>query len=54
MFWRILLPEQKLTMDAIHTFDKEQINDLGLITHVRVNIIPDGGLSRVRLFGRVE
>jgi allantoicase len=54
MFWQILLPEQKLTMDAIHTFDKEQINDLGLITHVRVNIIPDGGLSRVRLFGRVE
>jgi len=54
MFWQILLPEQKLTMDAIHTFDKDQINDIGLITHVRVNIIPDGGLSRVRLFGRVE
>ena len=54
MFWQVLLPEQKLTMDAIHTFEKEQINDLGPITHVRVNIIPDGGLSRVRLFGRVE
>ena len=54
MFWQTLLPEQKLTMDTIHTFDKEQINDLGLITHVRVNIIPDGGLSRMRLFGRIE
>jgi allantoicase len=53
MFWQTLLPEQKLSMDAIHTFEKEQINDLGPITHVRVNIIPDGGLSRVRLFGRV-
>ncbi|CAF1297936.1 unnamed protein product [Adineta steineri] len=54
MFWQTLLSEQKLTMDAIHTYDKEQINDLGPITHVRINIIPDGGLSRVRLFGRVE
>ncbi len=54
MFWQILLPEQKLTMNAIHTFEKDQMNDLGLITHVRVNIIPDGGLSRVRLFGQVE
>ena len=54
MFWQTLLLEQKLTMDAIHTFENEQINDLGPITHVRVNIIPDGGLSRVRLFGRVE
>lgn len=54
MFWQTLLPEQKLTMDAIHTFDKEEINDLGPITHIRVNIIPDGGLSRVRLFGHVE
>ncbi|CAF3374783.1 unnamed protein product [Rotaria sp. Silwood1] len=54
LFWETLLPEQKLTMDAIHTFEKDQINDLGPITHVRVNIIPDGGLSRIRLFGRVE
>lgn len=53
MFWQTLLPEVKLTMDAIHTFEKDQINDIGPITHVRVNIIPDGGLSRVRLFGRV-
>jgi allantoicase len=54
MFWSTLLSEKKLTMDAIHTFEKDQINDLGPITHVRVNIIPDGGLSRVRIFGRVE
>ena len=54
MFWSTLLPEQKLEMDRIHTFEKEQLNDLGPITHIRVNIIPDGGLSRVRLFGRVE
>ena len=54
MFWQTLLPEQKLSMDAIHTYEKDQLNDLGLITHIRVNIIPDGGLSRVRLIGRAE
>lgn len=52
MFWRELLPEQKLQMDSIHRFDNE-INQLGAITHVRVNIIPDGGLSRVRLLGNI-
>lgn len=52
MFWPILLPEQKLQMDAIHTF-KEQVQDIGPITHARLNIIPDGGVSRLRLFGQI-
>ena len=52
MFWRELLPEQKLEMDAIHCYESE-LKDLGPITHVRVNIIPDGGLSRVRLLGSI-
>ena len=52
MFWPALLPEQKLSMDAVHTFS-EQVADLGPITHVRFNIIPDGGVSRLRLWGTV-
>ncbi|NKB77167.1 MAG: allantoicase [Gammaproteobacteria bacterium] len=52
MFWKEILPEQKLKMDHIHLFQSE-LNDIGPITHVRVNIIPDGGLSRVRLNGRI-
>ncbi len=31
-----------------------EVQDLGSISHVRVNIHPDGGLSRVRLFGRPD
>lgn len=50
MFWPVLLPEQKLEAHTIHTFNNEII-DLGAITHARINIIPDGGVSRVRLFG---
>lgn len=52
MFWPVLLPEQKLSMDAIHTFT-EDIAALGPISHIRFNIIPDGGVSRLRLWGKV-
>ncbi len=50
MFWRELLPPQKLGMDALHRFESE-VQDIGSITHVRLNIIPDGGVSRLRLYG---
>ncbi|MDH3693336.1 MAG: allantoicase, partial [Gammaproteobacteria bacterium] len=52
MFWQELLPEQKLEMDAIHRYESE-LKAIGPINHVRVNIIPDGGLSRVRLHGHI-
>jgi allantoicase len=48
MFWKELLPSQKLEMDNVHRFEAEP-QDIGPITHIRVNIIPDSGLSRVRL-----
>jgi allantoicase len=44
-----LLGEQKLQMDRVHTFD--QLAALGPVTHVRFNIFPDGGVSRLRLWG---
>ncbi|WP_394126605.1 allantoicase [Vibrio hepatarius] len=50
LFWRELLPAQKLKAHDIHEFASE-VNDLGAITHVRLNIFPDGGISRLRLFG---
>jgi allantoicase len=50
--WPVLLPEQKLSADNIHTF-RDELADLGPIRFVRLNIIPDGGVSRLRLLGRV-
>lgn len=50
-FWATLLPEVKLSADAIHGFTAECVN-LGPITHVRFNLHPDGGVSRLRLWGR--
>jgi len=51
MFWPLLLPEQKLEMDLQHQF-LDEIADHGVISHVRFNIFPDGGVSRLRLRGR--
>ena len=53
MFWPELLGEQKTEMDKQHFFEGEQIRDLGPVTHVRVNMFPDGGISRVRIWGRL-
>ncbi len=52
LFWKELLPSQKLEMHQEHEFSSE-LNDIGPITHVRLNIFPDGGVSRLRLFGKV-
>ncbi len=52
LFWRELLPSQKLQMHQEHKF-AEQIVKLGPITHVRLNVFPDGGVSRLRLFGKL-
>lgn len=48
--WKELLPRTPLQADALHRFDKE-IRDIGPVTYVRFNIFPDGGVSRLRIFG---
>lgn len=53
MFWPLVLQEQKLRMDAQHVFDTG-LAPLGAVTHVRFNIFPDGGVSRLRVWGRIE
>ena len=51
--WKTLLPQQKLSADHIHEFAQE-VNALGTITHIRLNIFPDGGVSRLRIFGKIS
>ena len=52
MFWPFLLEAQDMQMDHIHTFI-EEILKKEKISHIRVNMIPDGGISRIRLWGKV-
>jgi allantoicase len=49
--WKMLLSQQRLAADKEHLF-AEEINEIGVVTHVRLNIYPDGGISRLRLFGK--
>jgi len=52
MFWEEFLPKQKLQMDQKHYFDNSHLLHNKPITHIRINIFPDGGVSRLRLFGK--
>lgn len=49
--WPVLLDEVKLSMDHIHVF-RDELKALGPVRYVRLNIYPDGGVSRLRLKGR--
>ena len=50
--WRELLPRTRLQAHTRHTFE-EELSDAGVATHARFNIYPDGGVSRLRLYGSV-
>lgn len=49
--WEPILPAQKLSADSEHEFIKEIIGK-SIYTHIRLNIFPDGGISRLRIFGK--
>lgn len=48
--WPVLLPEAKLQANHVHVF-RDGLADLGPVRFVRLNIIPDGGVSRLRMIG---
>jgi allantoicase len=49
--WREILPQTALSPDAVHRF--EEVREARPATHARLNIYPDGGVARLRLFGVV-
>jgi allantoicase len=51
--WKVVLPEVKLKANRRHFFSR-QLERTAPATHVRFNIFPDGGVSRLRIFGRAE
>jgi len=48
--WPQLLAQQKLSADSEHELAAISKNP---ITHIRLNIYPDGGVSRLRLIGKI-
>jgi allantoicase len=51
--WKELLPRTRLQAHTRHFYD-EEIKQVGNVSHVRFNIYPDGGVSRLRLTGTIS
>lgn len=51
VIWKTVLPVTKLSANAEHTFSKNQLLEL-TASHIRLCIFPDGGISRLRVFGK--
>lgn len=51
--WATILPQTKLQADHEHYFESELINTDKRFTHARLTIFPDGGVSRMRLWGTI-
>jgi len=49
--WKELLPKSKLQADHEHEFSN--VMNIKTISHVKLSIFPDGGISRLRLFGTI-
>jgi allantoicase len=50
--WVEILQRRKLQADTVHEFSGADISSPKPVTHVRLSIYPDGGVSRFRIFGR--
>ena len=48
--WSEILPKTKLQADTRHFFEWE-LSSIERCTHIRLNIYPDGGVSRLRVWG---
>jgi len=48
--WRELLPETRLQAHTRHFFSRE-LQPSGAVSHLRLRIYPDGGVSRLRVWG---
>jgi allantoicase len=51
--WDVLLPRMKLEPDTRHFYESE-LKGVGECTHLRLNIFPDGGVSRLRVWGTLK
>ncbi len=51
LYWPVILPDTELKADNLLSIKQAAILKHAPITHLRLNIFPDGGISRLRIFG---
>jgi allantoicase len=49
--WNQLIGRKKLEMNRVHVFKKNELLHQDKITHIRIDIFPDGGIARLKLIG---
>jgi len=49
--WSMILSETKLSANMRHFYSGNRLQPIGAVSHVRLNIFPDGGVSRLRIHG---
>lgn len=52
--WHPLVQRQKLEAHQEHIFNMEMIEKHSVITHIKLKIYPDGGISRLRILGVIK
>lgn len=51
--WATVLPRTKLQAHTRHLF-RNELQDTGIASHLRFSIFPDGGVSRLRVYGTFD
>ena len=51
--WKLLLSKVKLYAHKKHNFTNKLMKNRK-VNYIRINIYPDGGISRIRVLGRAE
>jgi allantoicase len=51
--WKTILKKAKLHAHKKHNF-KNYLMQNNKVNYIRINIFPDGGISRIRIFGKTE
>lgn len=51
--WELVVPRSPCQKDTEHRFEGSLLKGQGkVVTHVKLVMIPDGGIKRLRVFGR--
>jgi allantoicase len=50
--WNKLIEGKKLRINQMHVFKGSDILHNDAFTHIRIDIYPDGGIARLKLFGK--
>ena len=49
--WKMILAPKKLSAHKRHYYEGDEVIAVGVVTFVRLTMAPDGGISRMRLWG---